>query len=1069
MKSMSGPRIKRVRLAFKVAKFFDKKLHGFLNVFSFGQLSDSFILSKNFQRFTGFDSHSRVGMRLIDKIKWCYRGWFLLFSELVYRDRGSFEVLALQTVYHRLKEHFVDGSEYSAGGGADRMQEPCQLILEIVQTQENSPNPDKPTSPRLCQFTRLAKQVSLCDYKCIGAASAFSLFCALSFSRPLVFFFTLFTAFLFQSPAIASYDHYLYGEREPITVWGDVRSDWGEGTIKDSEMLHVYVDALTMLYLSPSNKSLSQLQTELEIYLPDNKSIKEDLFLNQLSQPQISGTRKVNILRAYLRLFHLQEELDKSRPLDFEVFFLRRLLSLVALGKVKQAAYLASALVEIGKSNKAFFTIHPLTERLLSSLSKGILKTSDQLKTTGQKFVNGSLTKQEQEQEPDLVDLKSYDKSILGALTYLDSGDDSEKLAQALALYEDTYPDRHFYALACLQKLIRLAADKPEKRSLYLEKAFNSLHFRDKWLRPLTDELKRLYLEEQWRELHSLALPECGGNLPGSVPIDWEPKDSVSQDFAQKDFAQKDSEDSKLCQTAANLYVYGAKACVQKNYATKDYAARELSENEKIKLGLILHRLASIAYIDKIDGRAEDSGRLYRLCFLLAERYLGDNTSIQTMLLYDMAENAMWSEYFDEASFYFSRCLDLRRRANSEPDSSIVYDTDEVLGRTHIAAWNTAAARAHYLQTLENLSGAKVLLNEHNEVDEKSLSIAFDLLKAKYRESGETRKKLILNALQGLADACVNGKYYDTALAVDQFMLDLRLNLGDKVEESQIQALYWQMAWGQQNAMHHEAAAHYYSKMIERYPEDPANVQAMWYQSRAMCNDLSGRFAQAESDFRQALKYFRLAYKSEKVATTRDTYLWSIWDIKYNLSTRNLLRTRHYNDHVYSCFFKRERLPLRVFLPDNRRNGFGGKLRSMMLQAVSEWTDFADSPIKVVYVDKAEDADIFVERVTSYTDIPYGSAGRSSAVYGKKKGEDTRELKKIHIRVFCQSYDGSDKELSNYARIHLYTLFIHEFGHGLGLPHSPNGLDVMYWKACALKPSERDKETIRSIYSADAL
>ncbi|MBX9941567.1 MAG: hypothetical protein K2Y32_20050 [Candidatus Obscuribacterales bacterium] len=885
-------------------------------------------------------------------------------------------------------------------------------------------------------------------------------FCALSFSRPLVLLCSLLTALLSPFPAIASYDHYLYGEREPITVWSDVRSDWGEGTIKDSEMLHVYVDALTMLYLSPSNKSLSQLQTELELYLPDNKSFKEELFLNQL---QFAGTRKVNILRAYLRLFHLPEELDKSRPLDFEVFFLRRLLSLVALGKVKQAGYLASALVEVGKSNKAFFTIHPLTERLLSRLSAGSLKTSDHLQISDQKFVNDSLSKQEQEVE--LVDLKSYDKSILGALTYLDSGDDKEKLGQALSLYEDTYPDRHFYALACLQKLIRLTADQPEMHSQYLEKAFNSLHFTDKWLRPITNELRRQYLEEQWRELYSLDLPECGSNIQGSVP-----KDSVSEDWDPKDWDPKDYKDSKLCQKEPKLErAYAARLSIAKDDISKDYAARELSENEKIKLGLILHRLASIAYIDKIDGRAEESGRLYRLCFLLAERYLGDNTSIQTMLLYDMAENAMWSEYFDEASFYFSRCLDLRRRANSEPDSSIVYDTDEVLGRTYIAAWNTAAARAHYLQTVENLSGAKVLLNEHNEVDEKSLSIAFDLLKAKYRESGETRKKLILNALQGLADACVNGKYYDTALAVDQFMLDLRLNLSDKVEESQIQALYWQMAWGQQNAMHHEAAAHYYSKMIERYPEDPANVQAMWYQSRAMCNDLSGRFAQAESDFRQALKYFRLAYKSEKVATTRDTYLWSIWDIKYNLSTRNLLRTPHYNDHVYSCFFKREKLPLRVFLPDNRRNGFGGKLRSMMLQAVSEWTDFANSPIKVVYVDKAEDADIFVERVTSYTDIPYGSAGRSSAVYGKKKGEDTRELKKIHIRVFCQSYDGSDKELSNYARIHLYTLFIHEFGHGLGLPHSPNGLDVMYWKACALKPSERDKETIRSIYSADAL
>lgn len=1036
---MTGPCRKDFRLAFEVAKLFDKTFHGFLYLFSFGQFSDFFVFAKSFQCFAGLDSHSLVRMRFINKIKRCNRNCFFLFSKLVYRNRGRFKVLAFETIDHSLKKHFVDRSEYPPGSRADRMQKPCQLIFEVVQAQENSPIPNKSAFSRLFQFTCMAKQGDWRRQRRDFFSAADSFAPSLAFSFPISFllslFFSLLSAFLMPSPAVASYDHYLYGEREPIAVWNEDRSDWGEGTIKESEMLHVYVDALTMLYLAPSGKSvynesfygksLSKLQSELESYLPDNKALKEDLYLNQL---QFVGATKVNILKAYLKLFTLQEELDKSRPLDREVLFLRRLLSLIAVGKVKQAGYLASALDEVGKSNKAFYTLHPLTERLVARLRAGTVASSQTEPSPEQK------PDLEPDLEPDLVDLKSYDKSILGALAYLDSGNDRAKLVQALSLYEDTYPDRHFYALACLQKLIRLTAEEPEMRSQYLEKAFNSLHFSDKWLRPITDELKGLYLEEQRRELHSLALPECESELDGNF-----------SKFETRQFCQTDLEQEK-----AN-------------------PPKVLTEQEKIKLGLILHRLASIAYIDKIDGRAEESGRLYRLCFLLADRYLGDNSSIQTMLLYDLAENAMWSEHFDEASFYFSRCLDLRRQANPEPDSSIVYDTDEVLGRTYIAAWTTADARAHYLRTVESLSGAKVNLNEHNEVDEKSLSLAFALLRAKYKESGETRKRLILNALQGLADACVNGKYYDTALAVDQFMLDLRLNLCDKVEESQIQALYWQMAWGQQNAMHHEAAAHYYSKMIERYPEDPANVQAMWYQSRAMCHDLSGRFAQAESDFRQALKYFRLAYKSEKVATTRDTYLWSIWDIKYNLSTRNLLRTPHYNDHVYSCFFKKERLPLRVFLPDNRRNGFGGKLRSMMLQAVSEWTDFAGSPIKVVYVDKAEEADIFVERVTTYTDIPYGSAGRSSAVYGKKKGEDTRELKKIHIRVFCQSYDGSDKELSNYARIHLYTLFIHEFGHGLGLPHSPNGLDVMYWKACALKPSERDKETIRSIYSADAL
>ena len=494
-------------------------------------------------------------------------------------------------------------------------------------------------------------------------------------------------------------------------------------------------------------------------------------------------------------------------------------------------------------------------------------------------------------------------------------------------------------------------------------------------------------------------------------------------------------------------------------------APKQLTEGDKTELRGLLYNLCAVAFLKKIDGRAEECGRLYRRCHYLAEKFLPEDHNLMGMLSYDLAENAMWSESFDESSFYFARALESRRALKQ--DSPEVIDTSDMLGRVYISSWDTDRSIQHYLSTLAALSKTNLDGAFHGEeVDAKVLTTVLESLKVLYRQSGEQRKRQIVAAIQGLADACVNGKYYDTALLADQALLSLRKEVDYPVDAGAVKALYWQMAWGQQLALHHKAAAFYYSQMIENYPDDPPQTRGMWYQSRALCHDLSGEFALARKDFEKALVCFRRALSLEKTTDGRDYLTWTIADIRYNLVSGNLIKARHFNDGIYSCYFDKGKMPLKVYLSSERRNGFGGSLKEMMLEAIRQWTDVPGSPISIKYVDSPNEADIFVERVISYDDIPPGSAGRSSALYGKKKGEDTRELKRVHIRVFCLSYDGSGSPyLSSYAKTHLYTLFIHEFGHAIGLPHSPNGLDVMYWKAAALKPSSRDLETIRSIYS----
>lgn len=817
-----------------------------------------------------------------------------------------------------------------------------------------------------------------------------------------------FLLFCLSTPAArAVYDEFLYGPKEDVVVWGENRADWKEGQIRTSPLIQKEQDRLLALLLPEKNyKYLLLLKTLAPPVVPLDIKAADPFDWKRPTQLE-----EAVLIREMLVLKQLERPKSIKRLQKYYISIMYRpetrrknSIAMLLLRRVNELAFqgraeskeLAAATLYAGDAAFSALALNYFSKHA-GSLASGVSVPALA------------------EQALQIQDGDSQEEKLLKAdLLY-------EKALALLTGEEPTYSQNGVLSLAPGRQALQAALAAYEKNTP------------DYFYYALPARLKAIELGLSDEE-------ETIKSLDSFVLLDKSDRQGTA--FIQEKYIR--------------LYLKK----LEDLHLVKGKKLTGAEQDRKDKLKDIVHHLTTAANIYKIDGRQEAAGRLYRRCYLLCQEYLDDDEEMLAQSAYDVADNAMWTETFDESSFYFDKSFRLRDKLR--PLDPMTRDVNDVLGRSYIAKWDTVKAREHYVKAI----AALVKLQDKTAPADLSLEKSIAILEKLFQDSGPDRRRQIIAAIQGLADACVNGKDYDRALVADQALLRFR-QLEFPLDQPAILAIYWQMAWGQQNALHNKEAADLYGMMIDNYPEEPDNVKGGWHQSRAMCSDLIGAFKQGERDYRKALFYFRRAYKAEKVAATRDHYYWTINDIRWNLATRNLIKTANYDDGIWSCYFAKKKIPLKVYLPDDKKIGFAGDLRAMMVKAIDEWRNFPDSPIKIQYVDRAADADIFVERVTTYDDIPVGSAGRSSAVYVKEKGEDTRQLVKVHIRVYCESYDGVNPPLSDYSKTHLYTLFIHEFGHAIGLPHSPNGLDVMYWKACALKPSSRDMETVRHIYKSN--
>lgn len=162
-------------------------------------------------------------------------------------------------------------------------------------------------------------------------------------------------------------------------------------------------------------------------------------------------------------------------------------------------------------------------------------------------------------------------------------------------------------------------------------------------------------------------------------------------------------------------------------------------------------------------------------------------------------------------------------------------------------------------------------------------------------------------------------------------------------------------------------------------------------------------------------------------------------------------------------------IPLKVFVQsDPTVDGFRPSLTKMVTDCFDKWADASGHRIDWEEVKDKNAADVLFRWRRDHEGDQLSGAEGGLTIDDRYTYEDGRHtIERALITVWTHNMDGtrvrSDEELR--------ATTLHEIGHALGLPHSPNNNDVMFFSETSTRSpvlTARDKATLIRLYTEDS-